>query len=96
MDLLEQLALSARCEYLSDLRYMEPHYLRGLLLGVSVDNYSLKQWLDAEDYLCRPPTRKFVFKKEGTGASNININCEDVRQRMIGELSRSRRKKIAL
>ena len=93
MDLLEKLALSARCEYLSDLRTLDPHHLCDLLLGFSADNYPLRQWLDAEDYLCRLPTGKVVFNMENTRAGASSISCEDVRQRMVDELGRDRRER---
>lgn len=88
MELLDQLALLTCCDYLSDLRYVDPAHIQDLLLDFSVDNYPFDQWLDAEEYLCRPATRRFHFACKARGERTVKLTSEDVRQRMMGELEK--------
>jgi hypothetical protein len=86
MELLEQLARLARCEYISDLHYVSPSYLHDLLIGIRADDYPLKQWLDAEEYLCCPPTKQYMRPRDGGSEAVRNVTGEDIRQRILVKL----------
>ena len=78
LSLLDAIAIEMRCEYLSDLRYLDSSQralLAEKLKQVSIKPDSLRDWNDALQYLARQPP----------GAT-----AETAKERLIQALSRPR------
>lgn len=63
--LLDDLAAKCGCLYLSDLVYtVQDHCIKSALRAITPENYTMKEWIDAIEYLTRASQPPFVSQLE--------------------------------